>query len=230
LSSILKALKKLENEHARSGDQIALPQKLGTKRNISRWEITSGRFSTLLWVVLAGVVITVVAGVIIYVRQPAGPETVTAAAPVTPARTAVKKIQRQTPLVSAREPVRVRKPNNRPTPSSVPPVPSAGGASGPPVQTSAEKSKKRPPPPVPVRRTAVKPKVSPEVNLPILSSELTLQAISWSVDPKSRIAVINSNVIREGGLVAGYSITRIDKNQVLVRKGADTWKLLFKLK
>ena len=78
------------------------------------------------------------------------------------------------------------------------------------------------------------PEVNPEKeenNMDVLEdSGLKLMAIAWSDDPKSRIAVINDRIVREGDTVEGMTIYRINEEAVVLRKGSDTWKLLFRLK
>jgi hypothetical protein len=59
-------------------------------------------------------------------------------------------------------------------------------------------------------------------------SKLQLQAIAWSSDPKSRIAVINGRVLREGGSVERVLVTHIGKNEVIFKKGREEWKQLFR--
>jgi hypothetical protein len=61
-------------------------------------------------------------------------------------------------------------------------------------------------------------------------SQLELQAIAWSSDPERRIAVISGHVVREGGSVEGVSVTQIDMDEVLVQKGGKEWKLAVRQK
>jgi len=61
-------------------------------------------------------------------------------------------------------------------------------------------------------------------------SKLQLQAIAWSSDPESRLAVINGRVLREGGSVERVLIKHIGKNEVIFKKGREEWKQLFRLK
>ena len=61
-------------------------------------------------------------------------------------------------------------------------------------------------------------------------SRLELQAIAWSSDPKSRIAVINGRVLREGESFESVLVTHIGKAEVIFRKGSEEWKQLFRLK
>ncbi len=70
--------------------------------------------------------------------------------------------------------------------------------------------------------------------IPVLTSAtqsaLKLQAISWTPDPKKRIAVISGTIVREGDTIEGYSLSIIGKDDVTVKKGGIESKLLFKLK
>ncbi len=59
-------------------------------------------------------------------------------------------------------------------------------------------------------------------------SGLHLQAIAWSSDPGSRIAVINGQVLREGGSVERVMVTHIGKNEVIFKKQGEEWKQLFR--
>jgi hypothetical protein len=81
-----------------------------------------------------------------------------------------------------------------------------------------------------IRQAPSKPAAAPSAGIPILTSDLKLQAISWSQNPANRIAVINGNILREGAILEAYSINRIAKDEVVVRKGAEEWKLVFNLK
>ncbi|MFC1856644.1 hypothetical protein ACFL9U_01290 [Thermodesulfobacteriota bacterium] len=58
-------------------------------------------------------------------------------------------------------------------------------------------------------------------------SILKLQAISWSEDPQKRIAVINNNIVREGTMVGEYVVMQIEKNEVFLKEGEQTWQLIF---
>ena len=58
-------------------------------------------------------------------------------------------------------------------------------------------------------------------------SKLELQAIAWSSDPKSRLAVINGRVVREGEFIDRVNIMHIGKDEVIFKKGMEEWKQLF---
>lgn len=230
MSSILKALKKLEDEFTRSGEKISLPKKLGTKRNIRRWEITSGRFTPLLWIFLGVIVIAVVGWIFIYLQQPADREATITAAPPEPVPVASKKVATPDSAIKPHRPVNVP-PRQVATSQPVRPAEKTTikrKASRPLVKTSKKYSSRKPVP-LSQRQSAVNANAIPNPNagIPVLESGPKLQAISWSKEPKDRIAVVNGNIVREGNTIDGYSITRIDKDEVVVRKGLDEWKLVF---
>jgi len=88
---------------------------------------------------------------------------------------------------------------------------------------------KRPNPSNPVaHKTFIKKNASP---LPMLNDpSITLQAIAWAEDPKNRIAVINSQILREGESVDGIIIDGIKEDKVIVRKGIESMTLIFRNK
>jgi hypothetical protein len=59
------------------------------------------------------------------------------------------------------------------------------------------------------------------------SSWLTLHAISWSSNPLNRIAVINSQIVKEGRRVEGGLVKRIDKDYVVIEKDGEDLMLPF---
>ncbi|MBW2193713.1 MAG: general secretion pathway protein GspB, partial [Deltaproteobacteria bacterium] len=61
-------------------------------------------------------------------------------------------------------------------------------------------------------------------------SGLRLQAIAWSEDPKQRMAVINNNIVREGGSVEGAAVTHIGEDMVVFKREGEEWKQLFRLR
>ena len=61
-------------------------------------------------------------------------------------------------------------------------------------------------------------------------SKLNLQALAWFNDPRKRMAVINSRIVREGESVDGYQVTKIRRQDVVVSDGSKLWRLEFDLK
>ena len=56
---------------------------------------------------------------------------------------------------------------------------------------------------------------------------LKLQAIAWSKSKKKRIAVINGNILKEGGDVDEYYVVTINRDDVILRKNGVDFKLHF---
>jgi len=70
-----------------------------------------------------------------------------------------------------------------------------------------------------------------ESEIPLLNDpEMKLQAITWSKDPQKRIAVINNRILRQGERVYGYHIDAINQDDVVLSDAGEKWKLLFRIK
>jgi hypothetical protein len=238
LSSILNALKKLEKEFPQGGSAVPLPRRLGTKKFIRRWEIHSGRFAPALWVCLALAVLATAGWFVFYVQPPPVTEPAVsqfsgsepaAASPVSSARGADQtRPPVNAPAKTMRPPTLIRRPPvKRPLPGAAGPRPSAAVR---PRAVPRPVAPVKPPPAVATAPTAPQTEAGQTVEIPELSADLKLQAISWSKVPEDRIAVINGSIVREGLPLDGYTVYRIDEDQVVVRKGGGQWKLVFNLK
>ena len=56
-----------------------------------------------------------------------------------------------------------------------------------------------------------------------------LEAIVWSNNPSSRFAVINGVIVKVGGSTEGVTVTEIERNSVTIQAGRETGKLRFNL-
>ncbi|MFH1618818.1 MAG: general secretion pathway protein GspB [bacterium] len=65
----------------------------------------------------------------------------------------------------------------------------------------------------------------PAVDESSLPTGFSVQAIAWSKVPAERIAVINGEVLREGGFVGGIQVDQIGLDEVSLKKGDKTWLL-----
>ncbi len=59
-------------------------------------------------------------------------------------------------------------------------------------------------------------------------SMLDLQAIAWSERAEKRMVVINGHIVHEGDLVEGAAVKHIGKNEVVFLKGDEKWRQLFR--
>jgi hypothetical protein len=203
---------------------------LGTPKTIRRWEINSGRFAFILWGLLAAIVLFAAGWFFLYMKQPDKSQAVAVApagetAPKVPPRKSPAAANVSKPRPAARTSA-LRK--TRPSaPRRTPKMRRTPRPSTAPVKTSKNFVSKKS---ATIRRAPSKPAAASNAGTPILTSDLKLQAISWSQNPANRIAVINGNILREGAELEGYSISRIAKDEVVVRKGGEEWKLVFNLK
>jgi hypothetical protein len=226
VSSILKALKKLEDENPPKGRSVIWSSGPAPRRTVRRWDITSGWSAVLLWGLLAVVALISAGGIIFYLLSPPDRDAVPTASVVRPV---AKPIQESPPSATMAKPPppppKEALPPTAPSPEKSVPVPKA--APPPAVKKIPSAPRKEKPP---VRAVEAEPNRSVTAKLPVLTTDLKLQAISWASAPGDRLAVINGNIMREGTSLEGYSIVQIDRDEVVVRKGSEQWKLVFNLR
>lgn len=58
-------------------------------------------------------------------------------------------------------------------------------------------------------------------------TNIELQAIAWSNDPKSRLVVINGIILRERESIDNVIVMHIGKDEVIFKKGTEEWKQMF---
>ncbi len=230
MSSILKALKKLEDENPPKGRSVVWSSGPAPRRTIRRWDITSGWSAVLLWGLLGVVALISVGGIILYLLSPSDGDVVPTASVVRPV---AKPIQASPPSETMAKPP--------PPPPTLPPK-EASPPAAPALEKALPVPKAAPPPAAqkipsaqrkekpPARALEAEPDRSATADLPVLTTDLKLQAISWAPAPGDRLAVINGNIMREGTSLEGYSIVQIDRDEVVVRKGSEQWKLVFNLR
>ena len=87
-----------------------------------------------------------------------------------------------------------------------------------------------------VNRQPADPSIGATLPSPVLSAktltgtELKIQAISWSRAPEDRLAVINSQIVREGATIDGYRVTQINTDDLILSKDGLNWTLKFEHK
>ncbi|MDX9785286.1 MAG: general secretion pathway protein GspB [Desulfobacterales bacterium] len=82
--------------------------------------------------------------------------------------------------------------------------------------------------PLPQKEARTSPAASP-ADLMALPAEvgLKLQALAWASEPASRFAVINSQIAREGESVGDMNVERIEQERVILRKGGELYQLKY---
>lgn len=114
-----------------------------------------------------------------------------------------------------------------PAPSG--PVRHAAASSKEPARRpETEPEAAEPPPPAEGARAAAAPEPSAPAGR-LDGGRFRLEAIVWSNNAESRFAVINGNILREGGTVDGVTITAIERNSVRIRSGSDVGEIRFQV-
>jgi hypothetical protein len=229
LSTILKALKKLEHEMPLESDGLTGVRKSSPRETLGRRAERFMRFHKSFWL-FAGLGALAVAAGIIYLPSYSDPgKSVSTRKLDQPAKITPKTASARQPGKQNQVPAQIKKLlTDLPLPVSRLP------------EKSAKKKVSRKPAPSVKRTKTLKsgqsrlpPKVldsrSGSVQL-LEDSKLKLQAISWSQNPDNRIAVINGVIMREGESIEGYRINRIGQDDVLVGSGQDERKLVFGFK
>ena len=239
MSSILKALKKLENQ-ATDQNHVRFWRPKNHMQNDDHEQITGHlRLKKRHVIIFAGLVFAVGAGLILSQKlHEKQPELITKneATLQKPARLPEKK---------AAIPDRVQKElSSRKDVKKFEPIAQAAKAAPP----SAHKSRgntavlfnQKTSPLKQTRKETVAGQHSeePEQNtkadrfasMPVKRSNQTkieVQAIAWSNDPKSRLAVINGLILREGESIDNVIVMHIGKDAVVFKKGEEGWKQMF---
>jgi len=262
LSSILRALKKLENEPRHLEENQPLDSKFVPLADTEPQRTYHGIFMVVLG---GGIVcgLVVLAGWWLLSEKPQPPPAVTEQA----FRTSSKLVESRTPALDINK-AQVQTALEKPakplmaqpeTPEKIEQVrePEPAGLEKPVFRTIKEEEissvevqtpeKTVRPQETPVLKTggqisepAEKPvvaSVSTPVSPPkpvaleiprLKDSDIKLQAVTWSRAPQKRIAVINNRILREGEIVSGYLISKINQDDVILSLDGEKWKLLFR--
>jgi len=225
LSSILKALKKLENQAA---DQS--PVRLWQKNNHQKHPDEYVRFGKRYFILFVGLIFAVGAGMLLSQKVfKKKPELTTKREIRIPEKKATlsDNVQKKPPIgKDVKTPESIQKTAPVPAPK--------------PRENAAVLNNKELPQPEQIQKETIterrvkKPdqKTTSDrfASLPVKQSNesrIEIQAIAWSSDPKNRLAVINGIVLREGESIDNATVMHIGKDEVILRKEGLEWKQLF---
>lgn len=254
MSSILKALKQLENESDPQAPSQNLP---GVWRDRpaadESLEVSAPRTRFLAgyggWLAV-GLAVVLLGGLLFLWPSPEAPvpgemaHKITAPVPTPPRPKPVgpapvpaprtKSVKKTPPPPAAQPPARPRKqPGQRPQPSpppqkavSQPVSPDKAPAPRPPAAEPKEKGT-QPGSQRPASAVPVKkqpPRAAPPA--PVRTDpRLKIQALAWSREPAERMAVVNGNIMREGDeILEGMKILSIEKDGVIFVEKGRRWK------
>lgn len=222
MSSILRALKKLEDETARQNDFPRWPNTKDKIRAVNK-PVKRAWLSSKSFLILSAAVIIVFSGWLLlyerpYIIKSPSPEIV----PSSPKEKGEQmdtvslfetKGRNTKPVIETTSDLLQKKPNR--------PEALSQDTSILKDRADAYKSANKEPKPAALKQ--------PDTIKHVLDSKLELQAIAWSIDPNERIAVINGQIVREGESIEGFSVVRISSESVIVERGAKEWELIFRL-
>ncbi len=222
MSSILRALKKLEDETARQNDFPRWPKTIDNIRAVNK-PVKRAWLSSKSFLILSTAIIIVFSGwLLLYER----PHFIKSPSPeIVPSRPEEKEEEVDT--VSLFE---TKGRNTKPVFETTSDLlqkkskrPEALSQDTSILKDSADayKSANKEPKPAALKQ--------PDTLKQVLDSELELQAIAWSIDPNERIAVINGQIVKEGESIEEFFIVRISSESVVVKRGAKEWELIFRL-
>ena len=220
MSSILKALRKLEEETPRYGESQPYP--VDVKKTVENGVNKKQTYYKLFLIGFSAIII-VSGSLFLLTRQtaskgkntPASAVVIRKAIPARPKKENVKIAS--VPDLKQRK--RRTKPSNRIKKKEN--LPGSRQAKIPASRTAMKEKS--------YGDNRTKPK-SARSAIPFKSaggSGLQLQAIAWSSDSKESIAVVNGRILREGGSIEGTLIVRINKNDVSFQKGGEQWRQKF---
>lgn len=236
MSSILKALKKLENQ-ATDQNHVRFWRPKNHMQNDDH-EPTNGhlRFKKRYVIIFGGLVFAVGAGLILsqklYERKPElipKKETILQKPARLPEKMAAMqdKVQKE---LSSRKDVKKFEPIAKTAP------PYANKSRG----NTAVLFNKKTSPLKQARKETVAGKRSEKpgqntkadrfASIPVKRSNQTkieVQAIAWSNDPKSRLAVINGLILRERESIDNVIVMHIGRDEIIFKKGGEEWKQMF---
>lgn len=255
MSSILKALKKLENGFSEQREIRPRLQKRRTKKAIHQRMIGTWLYSKRFFIIFA-VVILAIGGWLVLNRNPREEGQTLVEKTTT---SSVESVGIPEKRASIPNMVQQKRPIGKDIEKSEPNTKAAKMKTISPRKVERKApalfAKKEMNPPKPLRQTEKKASV-PSINqketstikdtekseqniqaerfasIPIKQTNetrLEIQAIAWSSEPESRIAVINSRIVREGGSVEGVNITNIGKDEIIFRKEGEEWRQQFRL-
>ncbi len=220
MSSILKALKKLEEETPRYGDSQPYP--VDVKKTVENG-VTKRQMYFKLFLILFSAIIIISASVFLLAREKVSkgkksPGEVLVVRKAIPAKPKKEKVK-----IASVPDLKSRKRRAKPS-KKIKKTKNLPGFSKMKTPASREVLKEKT---YGNNRTKTR---SARSSLPFKSSGgsgLKLQAIAWSSDSKERICVVNGRILREGSSIEGAFIVRIDKNDVSFQKGGEQWKQKF---
>ena len=220
MSSILKALRKLEEETPRYGESQPYP--VDVKKTVENGVNKKQQYYKLFLILFSAIII-VSASLFLLTRQTASKGKISPGSVVVVRKAIPPRPKKENVKIASVPDLKQRKRRTKPS-NRIKKKENLPGSRQVKIPASRTVIKEKS-----YGDNRTKPK-SARSAIPFKSaggSGLQLQAIAWSSDSKESIAVVNGRILREGGSIEGTLIVRIDKNDVSFQKGGEQWKQKF---
>ena len=220
MSSILKALKKLEEETPRYGESQPYP--VDVKKTVENGVNKKQRYYKL-FIILFSAIIIVSGSLFLLTRQTVSKGKISSGSVVVIRKAIPPRPKKENVKIASVPDLKPRKKRAKPS-DRIKKKENLPGSRQVKIPASRKVIKEKS-----YEDNRTKPK-SARSAIPFKSaggSGLQLQAIAWSSDSKESIAVVNGRILREGSSIEGALIVRIDKNDVSFQKGGEQWKQKF---
>jgi hypothetical protein len=229
LSTILKALKKLEHELPDESDTHPGARKSATRQTLGRRAKRFMRIHKSFWIFTGLITLAVAAWLIYFPLFPDSRKSVSTSVPDKPDKIIKKTASARQIEKQKQIPAQVKELlPDMPIPASRSQKKSSKKKVSRKAATSVKSTRS-----FKSTQPSLRPKIlgsKPISVKPLEDSKLKLQAISWSENPDNRIAVINGSIMREGESIEGFRIVQIGQDDVVVRAGQNERKLVFGFK
>jgi hypothetical protein len=220
LSSILKALRKLEEETPRYGESQPYP--VDVKKTVENGVNKKQQYYKFFLILFSAIII-VSGSLFLLTRQTASKGKISQASVVVVRKAIPARPKKENIKIASVPDLKQRKRRTKPS-NRIKKKENLPGSRQVKIPASKTAMKEKS-----YGDNRTKPK-SARSAIPFKSaggSGLQLQAIAWSSDSKESIAVVNGRILREGGSIEGTLIVRINKNDVSFQKGGEQWKQKF---
>jgi hypothetical protein len=231
LSSILRALKKLdEDSMSREPETSEQKQKITMKQMVSRRTRSPRVTNRMLSIVLSVLLLGTAAWLFINSLDSNNETPMTRRQDDTPKKPALTSRPHQAPPLKKElkkgspGELKPRAANNEPsTPSTNPtlprrvmPVQSDANAGPGPVQSAVDQ---------PLAHQTNDPE---QLMKPTAPPGFILNGVLWSDNPQRRVALINDLYLKEGDVIEGVSVVKIERKAVILQSGEKKWTLKVK--
>jgi cytoskeletal protein RodZ len=230
LSSILRALKKLdEDSMSREPGTGEQKQKIKMRRMVNRRTRSSRVTNRILFIVLVVLLVGAAAWIFINSTSSNKEPPMTKKQDATPKKPALTYLPQQAPTL--KKELKTGSPGETPPPAvsgeKLNPSTNPAFPPGRLVQSDSRRVED-PVPPAAHQEVANQTNDQEELIKQPEHPELILNGVLWSDNPGRRVALINDRYLKEGDVIDGVSVVKIERKSVILQSDEKKWTLSVK--